>query len=82
VLFSKVLASQITAFDTELFALRPGIAKANSMNIECIILITDSLSSVKKIVDFSVYSEQVHSLTVCSVLKSFFSCGLNHKIKF
>ena len=71
-LSSKVLASQITAFDTELFAIRPGIAKANSMDIKCIILITDSLSSVKK----------THSLTVCSVLKSFFSCGLNHKIKF
>ena len=71
-LSSKVLASQITAFDTELFAIRPGIAKANSMNIECIILITDSLSSVKK----------TYFLTVCSVLKSFFSCGLNHKIKF
>jgi len=82
VLSSKVLASQITAFDTELFAIRPDIAKANSMDIECIILITDSLSSVKKTVDLSVYSEQAHSLTVCSVLKSFFSCGLNHKIKF
>lgn len=81
-LSSKVLASQITAFDTELFAIRPGIAKANSMDIKCIILITDSLSSVKKTVDLSVYSEQAHSLTVCSVLKSFFSCGLNHRIKF
>jgi len=82
VLSSKVLASQITAFDTELFAIRPGIAKAISMDIECIILITDSLSSVKKTVDLSVYSEQAHFLTVCSILKSFFSCGLNHKIKF
>ena len=45
--FSKALASRTTAFDAELFAIRLGIAKATSMAIECIILITDSLGSAR-----------------------------------
>ena len=46
-LFSKSLAGQITIPDSKLFAIRLGIAKATNINIEHIILITDSLSSAK-----------------------------------
>ena len=47
VLFSKASASRTTAPDAELFAIRLGIAKATSMAIEYIILITDSLGSAR-----------------------------------
>jgi len=71
-LFSKASAGQTTALDAELFVIRLGINKAASMNIECIILITDSLGSAQKTVDSSMYSEQAHLLAVCFVLRSFF----------
>ena len=44
---SKAPAGRTTAPDAELFAIRLGIAKATSMAIECIILITDSLGSAR-----------------------------------
>jgi len=81
-LSSKVLAGQITAFDNKLFAIRLSIAKATSMDIKHIIFTTNSLGSAKKAVDLSIYSKQAHFLAVCSMLKLFFSCGLNYKIKF
>jgi len=81
-LFSKALAVQITVPDSKLFAIRLGIAKATTMNIEYIILITDSLGSAKIAVDFSVHSGQAYFLTVCSVLRLFYSCSLNHRIEF
>ena len=40
---SKAPAGRITAPDAELFAIRLGVFKATSMDIERIILITDSL---------------------------------------
>ena len=67
-LSSKALTGRITAPDAELFAIRLGISKATSMDIECIILITDSLGSARRSVDPSVYSGQAHSLAVCSAL--------------
>jgi len=68
VLSSKAPAGRTTAPDAELFAIRLGVSKATSMDIECIILITDSLDSVRRSVDSSVHSGQVHSLAVCSAL--------------
>ena len=44
---SKAPAGRTTAPDAELFAIRLGIAKATSMAIEHIILITDSLGSAR-----------------------------------
>ena len=81
-LFSKALASQITVPDAKLFAIKLGIAKATNMNIEYMILIINSLGSAKILVDSSVYSRQTYSLAVCFVLRSFYSCGLNYRIKF
>ena len=47
---SKVLASQTTTLDTELFSIRLDIAKTTSMNIE---YITKFLSFVRKVVNLS-----------------------------
>ena len=48
---SKTLASQTTVHDTELFSMKLNIAKAISVNIGYIILITNFLSSAKKAVN-------------------------------
>ena len=66
----------------ELFAIRLGIAKATSMAIERIILITNSLGSARQAVDPSVHPGQAHSLAVCSALRSFFSQGHSYRINF
>ena len=50
----------MTAPNTKLFAIRLDIAKTTSMNIECIIFITDSLDFARKAVDTSVYSKQAY----------------------
>ena len=53
-LSSKALAGRTTASDAKLFAIRLEVSKATSMNIEYIILITNSLGSVRKAVDLLV----------------------------
>ena len=78
----KAPASWTTASNTELFVIRMNVSKATSMNIKCIILITDSLGSARKTTDSLVYSGQAHSLAVCSVLRLFFCSSLGYKIEF
>jgi len=78
--FSKTPASKTTTSNAELFAIRLGVSKATSMDIEHIILITDSLSSDRRSVDPSVYSRQVYFLTICSALRLFFSSVLTVEI--
>ena len=63
-LSSKVLAGRITVSDTELFAIRLEVSKATSMDIEYIILITDSLGSARRVVDLLVDSEQAYLLVI------------------
>ena len=82
VLSFKALANRTTVPNIELFAIRLGITKITSMAIECIILITDLLGSTRQVVDLSVYSGQAHSLTIYSVLRSFFFQGYGYKIDF
>ena len=82
VLSSKAPAGRTTAPDAELFAIRLGVSKATSMDIERIILITDSLGSARRSVDPSVHSRQAHSLAVCSALQLFFCSGSSHRIEF
>ena len=82
VLSSKTPAGRTTAPDAELFAIRLGVSKATSIDIEHIILITDSLESARRSVDPSVHSGQAYSLAVCSALQLFFCSGSSHKIKF
>ena len=66
ILSSKALTSRKTAPNTELFAIRLEVSKATSMDMKCIILITDFLGSARRLVDPSVHSGQAHSLAVCS----------------
>jgi len=82
VLSLKALANQTTTPDIKLFAIRLDIAKATSMDIIYIILITDSLDSTRKTVDLSVYSGQAHSLAIYSTFRSLFYYGLNYRIEF
>ena len=79
---SKAPTSRITALDAELFAIRLGIAKATSMAIERIILITDSLGSARQAVDTSVHPGQAHTLAVYFALRSFFFQGHSYRIDF
>ena len=79
---TKAPAGRTTAPDAELFTIRLGIAKATSMAIEHIILITDSLGSARQAVDPSVHPGQAHSLAVCSILRLFFSQGYSYRIDF
>ena len=58
VLFSKAPANRTTTPYAKLFIIRLGVAKTTSINIEYIILITDSLSSTRQAVDLLVYSIQ------------------------
>ena len=78
----KTLAGRTTTSDAELFTIRLSIAKATSMAIEHIILITDSLESARRAVDPSVHPGQAHSLAVCSALRLFFSQGHSYRIDF
>jgi len=79
---SKAPAGRTTAPNAKLFVIRLGIAKATSMAIERIILITDSLGSARQVVDPSVHPGQAHSLAVCSVLRLFFSQDHSYRIDF
>ena len=65
---SKAPAGSTTAPNAKLFAIRLGVFKATSMDIECIILIIDSLDSARRSVNLLVHSGQVHFLAVCSAL--------------
>jgi len=67
-LSSKAPAGRTTAPNTKLFTIRLDVSKATSMDIEHIILITNSLGSARKSVNLSVYSGQAHFLAVCSAL--------------
>ena len=82
VLSSKAPAGKTTASDTELFAIRLGIAMATSMATEHIILITDSLGSARRAVDPSVHPGQAYSIAVYSALRLFLSQGHGYKIDF
>jgi len=81
-LSSKALASRTTASDTELFCTRLEVSKTTSIDVEHIILITDSLGSARKTVDPSVHFGQAHSLTVHSMHRLFFCGSFDYKIKF
>jgi len=78
----KTLADRTTTLDTKLFAIRLGIAKATSMAIKYIILITDSLKSARQAVDPPMYPRQAHFLAVYFVLELFFPQDYGYKIDF
>ena len=67
-LSSNTLAGRITAPNAKLFTIRLRVSKTTSMNIEYIILITNSLNLARRVIDSLVYSGQVDLLVVCSAL--------------
>ena len=73
----------VTSMEVELFALRYGINQATCIdNISKIIVVTDSIHTVKRIFDLSVYSFQVQSAAVLFDLCYFFNCQANNSIEF
>ena len=73
----------ITNIEVELFTIRCGINQATCIdNISKIIVVTDSICTVKKIFDLSVHPFQVQSAAVLSNLCYFFNCYANNFIKF
>jgi len=54
VLSSEAPASKTTTSDTKLFVIRLEVFKAASIDIKHIILITDSLGTIRKVVDYYV----------------------------
>jgi len=62
--------------DAKLFTIRLEVFKVISINIEYIILITDSLGFVRKVVDFLVYFGQTYSLATVLYLDHSFIVGL------
>ena len=79
-LFSKASAGRTTAHNAKLFAIRLDVSKITSMDIEHIILITDSLGLARRSVDPSVHSGQAYSLVVYSALRLFFCSSSSYRI--
>jgi len=79
---SKVPIKQATALDAELFAIQLGVVKATSFDIKHIILITDSLTAVRRVVNASVHSDQTYSLAIVYALRRYFTGYPNCSIYF
>jgi len=79
---SKAPAGRATALDAELFAIRLGVVKATSFDVKRIIIITDSLTAARRVVDISVYSGQAHSLAIVQALRGFFTNRPDRSIHF
>ena len=63
-------------------AIQLGIAKATSLDVDRIVVITDSLSSARKALDPSHHSGQGESIAIAHLLRPFFNCNSNNKVEF
>jgi len=73
----------ITSSEAELFAMRCGINQAcNKDNISKIVIITDSIHSVKCIFDSSAHLLQLHSVAILSELRLFFNKSQDNSTEF
>jgi len=73
----------VTSSEAELFAMRCSINQAcNKDNISKIIIITDSIHSVKHIFDSSAHPLQLHSVAILSELRLFFNKSQVNSIEF
>ena len=73
----------VTSSEAELFAMRCGINQAcNKDNISKIIIITDSIHSVKLIFDSSLHLLQSHLAAILSELRLFFNKSQDNTIEF
>ena len=73
----------VTSSEAELFTIRCGINQACCKdNISKIVIITDSIYSVKRIFDSSAHPLQLHSAAILSKLRIFFNKSQNNSIEF
>ena len=76
-------AVNVTTTEAELFAIRCSINQAVGIqNIQCIIVITDSLHAAKKIFNLSSYSYQIYIRAISCELREFFHNNTNNHIEF
>jgi len=73
----------VTSIKAELFTITYGMNQAiNSQGTLKIIVVTDLIHSAKRIFNSSSYSFQVHTTSILSELRKFFTLNLNNKIEF
>ena len=76
-------AINVTTTEAELFTIRCGINQATYLNnINWIIVITDSIHTVKRIFDSSLYPYQIHVSSISSKLREFFTKDWNNSMEF
>jgi len=73
----------ITTTKTKLFVIRCGINQAvQIININCIVIITDSIHTAHRIFDLSVHPYQIQSSAISRELREFFNKDLINSIEF
>ena len=76
-------AVNVTTTEAKLFAIRYGINQAvQIININCIIIITDSIHTVYRIFDLSIHLYQIQLSVISRELTEFFNKDLINSIKF
>jgi len=76
-------AINITTTKAELFAIGCSINQAtNLQDISKIIIITDSIHSVKKVFKYSLYPYQIYTIAISYELRRFFNSNTNNTIEF
>jgi len=76
-------AINITSTEAKLFAIRCRLNKAIQLfNIECIVIITDSIYTAKKIFYLSIYPYQVQTLVIFKKIREFFKRSHHNSIDF
>ena len=76
-------ASFVTSTEVELFMIRCGINQACVINnVLKIIVVTDSIHAAKKIFNSGLHPYQIHSATILSKLRTFFSSNESNIIEF
>jgi len=72
-----------TSTEAELFAIRYGINQATNLTgINKIIIITDSIHSAKRILNYSSHPFQIHMASISHKLRNFFDNSWNNVIEF
>ena len=73
----------VTSMEAELFAIRCSINQACiKENMSKVIVVTDSIHTVKKIFDSKSYLFQSHTAVILSKLRGFFNLSYDNSIKF
>jgi len=76
-------AVNVTSMKAELFTIRCSINQATNLTgINKIIVITDSIHSTKKILDYSSHPFQIHVASIFHELRNLFDNSYNNVIEF